>query len=403
MTTILIPDVKPNPGKTYVFIIAIGYYPHLIDPSPKLQSKLSEFDLTTLEGYLSCPPISAIQFAEWMESKYQNLKAPLASIDMFISSGEQKGTTISPKTENYISLKTGNSHPVDRATWSNISQAFDQWLNQLKMDDVAIVYFCGHGLGRLGRTREQTLPLENFGKKPNMLFTDDAIDIENTFIGMTTACKAKTQCYLIDSCRQETEGLSKISGNLGLPLARGGRITSSVGNQWIFRASPTGATAYGKPGEASYFTQALIQSLDIFASQLSSDSNEKWLVELSEINRALKKTVKRLSHGKQKRTDYQDISETYIFHELREPPLLPINVSIHPSSVTEQAQIKLNNSHQNYYLPPWNFNVQASRQYYKININSPSDYVIDSPQDHNLDASDPMKAPITCQLTVKRR
>ncbi len=408
MTTIPIPDIEPSPGVTHVFIIGIGYYPFLVNPSPRLESKLFKFGLSNLEPLLSCPPISAKEFAKWMEKEYHNPKAPLASIDMFISAGKKRGRDIIPKTESYTSFKTGISYEIDRATPSNIESAFIEWLARCNEEttrehhNVAIFYFCGHGLGI---SRRQILPFENFGECPEKLFRKDCIDLDSTLIEMKTACRAEIQSYFIDSCLPQLSKSSEISGNSGITLVTGEGINSPVSPQLILRASSINSAAYGEREKTSYFTQALIESFNRYASGYS---NEKWIVRLSRINEAVKQTVARLSNGIQNNTGYQDDTKTYTFHELEEPPQLPVNVCIEPSNVAEKAQIelkssdKLKSSGKKYNLPPWDIEIQASIDYYNISVNSPSDHVIIPPRDQKLYANNPMEAPIKHKLTLRK-
>ena len=131
MTTFRLQETD-GPG-THVFIIGVGNYPHLKDGSG-----VTSPDHRGM-GQLTSPPVSAMAMLSWIDTMLNNPEAPLKSIEVLISQAEQAQYTDC----------AGLTQGIDPATWRNYEASVRAWKARSSSDrrNVAIFYFCGHGLG----------------------------------------------------------------------------------------------------------------------------------------------------------------------------------------------------------------------------------------------------------------
>jgi hypothetical protein len=76
-------------------------------------------------GQLSSPPISAIEFARWLQKTYNNPHMPLGTLDLLIS-----------PTNGPASFKDDNDQliAVEPAIMTNVSTAIKRWANGANSD-----------------------------------------------------------------------------------------------------------------------------------------------------------------------------------------------------------------------------------------------------------------------------
>lgn len=227
----------PGPG-THALIIGIGRYHHLPGgagtpyPDPSLFPGL---------GQLTSPPLSAVAVAEWLvKAPHQLWTAPLASVELLVSAGAD-AVTADP-------------------TLANIKTAYRAWRTRARArpDNVALFYFCGHGLQSDARRL--------------LLTSDFGVDEENPFTGAfnlegTRAARVAegpdTQCFFVDSCASPAPWFAMherpaVAG-LGTPPAR--RTGMAAANTVTILASRPYGEAEAPRGQISYFTQALLAAL----------------------------------------------------------------------------------------------------------------------------------------------
>lgn len=228
----------PGP-KTHALVIGVSYYHHL--PGGQGIPIREPMDLEQL----SSPTISAVAFAEWILSELNNLRAPLGSVEVLLS----------PVAD--VTLPDGTRRRSTRATMEEIRRAFDQWYVRCDSDpgNVAIFYFCGHGLMR----QNLALLAEDFGVRPLAPF-ETAIDINSTWEGMAR-CKAQTQCYFIDCCRQASWAMQRQLDDPASTLVNPQFGIASERDAPRFMATGPARSAYGMSSSTTLFTNALLECL----------------------------------------------------------------------------------------------------------------------------------------------
>lgn len=320
MTTIF-ENIKSKEPQTHVFIIGVGKYPHLLDGEG-----------TTLDNpmglkQLSSAPNSARAFADWILKDLNNPNAELGSVELLLSPASQ-----------YLQPKDNRQMEVDAATMNNIGNAFDSWYDRCNTNEnnVAIFYFCGHGVVK----NDQLLLPEDFGNSERRLL-QNAINFRLTYQEMAK-CKAGIQCYFIDSCRQIPDKLIRLSAGEGQSL-----IMSEPGGKRfrkdarIFYATSIGERAYGRTGEVTQFTKALIQALQ---GRGSKHNQGKWVIRTDVLGTAVMETVKK--ENSKIEDEYHQIpmcdgefKENSIIHVLPQPPKIPIIIGLNPCSASALAEL----------------------------------------------------------------
>ena len=248
---------------THALIIGVGHYEYLSGGSRG--APIEGFDDL---GQLGSPPRSAVHLATWLIENAASLAAPLGTVDLLLSPGGE--TEIA-----------GVGHEIETATYQNISQAIARWFRACDTDrgNVAVLYFAGHGIGR-----ETAAALaQDFGSsRPPLDPFAQALDIGKLQQAMA-ACRASTQCFFIDTCRQfrrALEGWLALEASCPLPVEI--RAMQRDIDAPIVYATAPGRLAYGDPEGLTLFVQALVATLEGLGAKLY-DIDEPWKVSTSRL------------------------------------------------------------------------------------------------------------------------
>lgn len=258
----------PTAAGTHAFVVGAGSYPHLA------AGALAARDVPFVLGQLTSPPVSAKAFARWFEGTLVNPLAPLASIELLLSPVES------------LTNRDGVAVPIEEATHDNIELAFTRWQARCSSNpqNVAIFYFCGHGLAR----EDLLLLASDFGNPAFANLWRNAIDLNATHTSMA-ACQAKTQLYFIDACRETPIALlhqigisatNLLSGQFG-PIGR---------DAPIYYAAGEGMRGFGLANEVSFFTAAVLAALDGVGA---TDQGAGWQVDTSTLGTSVAFLIRR--------------------------------------------------------------------------------------------------------------
>jgi len=257
---------KPIPlgqaARTHALIIGVSHYRHLPGgsgtPNP-------EFDLEQP----TCSSIAAVAFARWVIDEMNNPRAPLGSVELLTS----------PSTDFFVS-PTLKRHTLD-ATMVNVEAAFERWMVRANSNpnNVALFYFCGHGLMRA----DLNLLLSDFAAKSLKPF-DTAVNITKTYEGMAR-CAARTQCYFLDCCQQATWIMSQQTYEPGKALADPKFGVYHTGDAPKFLATAPSLPAFGVRNGMTVFTTVLLDCLRRRGTRRRADS--KWVVTTAALSEAL--------------------------------------------------------------------------------------------------------------------
>jgi len=269
--TIVFQDTKLGAAapQTHVLVIGVGEYSYIVggkafNPGTPLCAGLRQ---------LSSSVPSAREFANWVIAHLDNPAAPLGSVEVALSPGSFEDAS-------------GQVTIVDTATSAGINKAFDAWYERCDQSEsnVAIFYFCGHGLEN--KITMMLLP-EDFGATPKRL-GDEIIDFTTTSYAMAE-CKAKCQLYLLDACRDPSLEITQ-----GIVVPRSLKSTRKMffppRDAYILNAAPQGGKAHAPSNGVSFFTSALIRCLDKLGAgnrngalwEVTTDSLASSMVERSQ-------------------------------------------------------------------------------------------------------------------------
>jgi hypothetical protein len=331
--------------QTHAFLVGVGAYRHLLGGSGPL------LDTPMGLGQLSSPPVSARAFADWLLATFNNPDCPLGSVEMVLS------------PHSRYALPDGSETDVEPATIGNIKAAFKRWFDRCETNErnIAVFYCCSHGVQK----ENLALLAEDFGESPLTPF-DGAIDFEATYLGMA-GCKAGTQCYFIDSCRQVPtdvlEYLTVDAEALVAPMVRGLHPRDAP----VLYASARDARAYGLAHQTTRFTEALLLG---FGGLGSWRERGRWVITTGRLAQAVVSTVERMNREPEVPPQHCQLGGesqgTSVVHVLRGEPLVPVTVGCSPTCATADAELSLVKDDQiEHYREPrpgdWEVSVKADK------------------------------------------
>lgn len=227
---------------THALVVGVGEYPSLQGGSGPLFADHEGM------GQLTSAPVSALRFAEWLATSYRSTTHPLRSLRVLVSAPAQQAWAPSPGAPPTV---------PDRATFANLKDGILEWYGDLTQADRALFFFSGHGIAA---GIHQTLLLEDYGRVPAAAL-GSALDFEAFRAAMLRA-PALEQCYFVDACRVCSGKLMRALGHYGDPiLDPSATLPSPPRRQPVLYATMPGASAYGRPGTTSLFTEALLKAM----------------------------------------------------------------------------------------------------------------------------------------------
>lgn len=315
MTTFRLNDAA-GPG-THVFIIGVGDYPHLKDGS-----KVAAADHRGM-GQITSPPVSALELLKWVDTTLNNPDAPLRSIEVLISQVGQAEYTDT----------NGLHSQIDRPTWDNYEDAVAVWHQRANShpENVAIFYFCGHGLGDGVNTH---LLMEDAGRSAQLL--RHALRIGDLRLAMR-GCAALKQIYLVDACRTVDLATVLDPSQIGLSgLPNINLLKPFKGESPVLFAAQVGEQAFGAPGQVSVFTQALLHGLN--RSGVYQPNGRHWAVSPQQLQRAIAALIDDFSGASHCPAD--GISGIgFQLHVLTQAPEVIVHVSLTNNAANDSAQL----------------------------------------------------------------
>ncbi|MDY0917613.1 caspase family protein [Pseudomonas viridiflava] len=315
MTTFRI-DASEGPG-THVLILGVGDYPYLKDGSA--QGRAAHRNM----GQLSSPPVSALEMLRWVDSSLSNPQAPLKSIEVLVSAVNAPSFTD----------RFGLSQRIDSADWDNYEAAVTAWKERADShpENVAIFYFCGHGMGDGINTYLLT---GDAGRSSKLL--RHGIHVSELRLAMGS-CTATKQIYLIDACRNVDLACvldPHDSSETGLPEVN--PLLVFRGENPVLYSARQGEQAFGAPGQVSVFTKALLNGLNRCA--VFRPRGREWVVSPQQLQRAIAALMEDFSGSPPCPAD--GISgQGFQLHVLNQPPEVILHVHLDNQNANESAVI----------------------------------------------------------------
>lgn len=330
MTLVFGSSTPTAAAATHALVIGVGGYPFL----ERGERELVE-DLEGL-GQLTSPPVSARALADCL-SELNNPDAPLRSVELLVS---PVGTYTPPG---------GDPIEVEAATYDNITAAFDRWYQRCHTNkkNVALFSFCGHGL------QKGTLALlpADIGSRPANPF-EKAINFDQTYQAMA-ACRARTQCYFIDTCRVISSRSLEDPGFGGNALRRASLTNHGIRVAPKLYATGSGYRAFGEEHRVSRFTAALIGALRGGAAFRDARFPRSWVISTDRLGSAvariiaMENTTLPPQYHQFVHPDGEMAGET-VLHHLNCVPTVSATVCCIPEAAAEAAELFMEGRRQTY-------------------------------------------------------
>ncbi|HEU4882351.1 MAG TPA: caspase family protein [Longimicrobium sp.] len=306
---------------THALVVGVGEYPHLEGGTgPRA------LDAEGLKQ-LTSPPVSACAFVDWLHELH-NPAAPLGSIELLLSPGD-----------TYVSPDGRRATKVEPATWRNIARAYQRWYARCdgNTNNVAIFYFCGHGLER------ETLALlpADFGRYKLSAFAT-AIHFNKTYYAMSS-CRARTQCFFIDTCREVSPKLLANTAFGGQSLGEPDLLNQRRRTAPILYATASGYSAFGEERQVSRFTSALLAALQGGGAKKEL---RRWVISTDRLATSVKLIINKQNetlppYKQQDAMTGGDFGLPAIIHELADAPTVPTVVDCVPEAANAAAELYL--------------------------------------------------------------
>lgn len=306
MTTFRL-DTSEGPG-THVFIVGVGKYDHLLDGVGLVTPRHGNM------GQLTSPQRSAMAVLEWFDKTMNNPGAPLKSIEVLLSD-----VNVATYAED------DQPKPIDQAYYDQFEACAKAWFDRANSDprNVAIFYFCGHGLADGINTQ---LLLSDYGKSLTPL--RHAINFSGLRMAMH-ACRAASQIFFVDACRVVDSATLIDPDNLGSSGLGPVNLTKMFrGSNPVLFAARIGNQAFGDPDQVSDFTQALLAGLTKYGAR--RNKHQDWAISPHHLQLAVAALMDDFSGDSHCQTD--GISGLgFDLHILNTPPDVIVHVSVTPS------------------------------------------------------------------------
>lgn len=310
---------------------------------------------------------SALAFATWLRTAFPgNPQWPLSTIDLLVS---MPGAPV-----------TFDGAPVEAATTANVFAAITRWFARChqREDNLAVFYFAGHGVEK---GMVASLLTQDFGG--NALDAgDDALNLNVFTVGMER-CLARRQWFVIDACRNTPPPLvTSLAqfGRAGVAPDANDQPSPLARDHVVLRAAAASQAAYGKQGEPSRFTRALIKALDGAAWDDDTQPWTTWSVRserLVTVVNHLLELEERLQQVPSQRARAGGDNGGFVLWQPQHAPKVPVYVTCAPPDRMEEAALTVRRNGAHYgqrqagYQDAWEVALEATEVPYVISADFP--------------------------------
>jgi len=150
------------------------------------------------------------------------------------------------------------------------------------------------------------------------------------------SCKAQTQLFLVDACRQLTSDMLKTELPTN-PIEPPSLLARDCKYNLTQKAAAANESAYGKKNEVSFYTKALIGALKGNAS--NNDIGE-WRIGMGTLSSKINNLLQLEAPGEgYPQRCINTTSDTTDIIRLAEPPLVPLKVTCSPDAALAVAEL----------------------------------------------------------------
>lgn len=235
--------------------------------------KYEQADEYGLSAELSSACVSAFNFSDFLLNNLRYPNRPWKSADIVISCADDLSDDKATEIRDCLS-KMGQ-WDFQSADFGTVSAAVEAWKVRCDRseEDVAVLYFCGHGVEWNGVT---ALILEDFNAQTHG-FYKGSVDLYALHEG-TAAMRVRNKYFFIDSCRGTPASimdLRRIDPASVLPRV----VKRHSGVAPIYLATRESEKAFGRPNECAQFTSAVISSLKGAGAKPGTGTDQgRWVV-----------------------------------------------------------------------------------------------------------------------------
>ena len=309
--------VQRNGPKTHALVIGTSYYEH-INEGPMKKLGLKTLDCAASAGY---------RFSSWLKTSYRSATAPLGSI-RFLASPSEAEMGIADLV---------NISQTPHATAENVEEALHDWEDDCQNGNgnVALLYVSGHGV--LESPDQVYVLLQDAFARLNLR---NALSIAPTQLALGCGTLSASIIF-VDACQQILPDRRwNFSGGVELTAPKVPMPDSRTCAP-IYYASSPGTSAFGQPGQGTYFCDALIKCLEVRAARQKDRDSGAWSVSTTSLNLELPLAVHELASDQRVRP--AGWGQDREVHELSDPPVLPLQLFVTPREKARYAQGILKN------------------------------------------------------------
>lgn len=322
----------------HALIIGVSDYTFLPGPNQFPQPGVDTLGLTKV----NIPATGAFRVAQWLKDKYWHPTTKVKTIRLLLSASPSE-----LKQPDFPELaKVSAVQP--RAKTAEVWQALQDWQNDCagNPDDIAMLYVAGHGI-QWGSKDDAIVLLEDFSK--DQLFLNQTIDIGRTLKGMSGDNMPQTQFYFVDACRITPDEYRKYE-DAGTPLRLRSKFTGDdLRSAPIYYAACPQTAAKGHRGKGTYFAEALIDCLNVYARQGPNKSStfpvvrDYWHVSVSSLLTTLQDRITEVARTDGEKQDVMmgGIVRPAVFCATESPPDVTVVVDVNPDSAAQVAFAEL--------------------------------------------------------------
>lgn len=307
--------------EVHALVIGVGDYRHLEGGNRR---KLVP---TGGMGQLDSPPISAAKFCRWLINDMRPQGRVLGSVDVLCSG-----------PAHFVDAD-GHQVTPDRATMRQVKKAAARWYAAAKShpDNLAIFYFCGHGVSS---GDVHSLLLEDFGADQLDPFNSGAIDAEAFMDGLRQN-DARSQLFLLDACRTvDHQSFGHLGAQRGTPIISGA-AHANLGtiHQAALWATALGLQAYGRTVQESLFMEAMLASMN-GAGSMQDVNDGSWVIQPDMLKRGIDFLIQRTYGTQVQYATLDRLVQGFAVHVLPGNPVVPVKVSCRPANKTDETELR---------------------------------------------------------------
>jgi hypothetical protein len=270
-------EIDLTKPRLHAFIVGVGDYPHLVAGAP------NAFNTNFGLQQLTTTVLTAKKIAKWLATEHKNPDVPFGSIELLLSPAQE------------VACPDGSSVLIEAATLDNIRKTFRPvWLKRCMAQpgSIAFFYFAGHGLTA---GAAHYLLASDFSD-PAKNKWDNCIDFTASRTGMGHV-KA-TQLFFVDACRETPiDVLTQANPPTGVRLVDDATLFDHPTSEATYYAAAEGRQAFGPDDAITYFSTALIESLE---GAGALNKNGKFTVDTISLGNAIGQIISSLAANLEK-------------------------------------------------------------------------------------------------------